>query len=348
MATEDLLSQDEVDALLTNVSDGDIETGTDEPPKDGVQPFDFANQDRIVRGRMPTLEIINERFARLFRITLFNVLRRTAEISVAPIRIKKFNEYIHNLLVPTSLNIVRLKPLRGRSLVVFDPNLVFCLVDSFFGGVGRHAKIEGRDFTATETRVVQMILMDAFKDFEEAWSVVAPLNFDFVSSEVNPQFANIVSPSEVVVWCCFHVEMEGGGGDLHLTLPYSLIEPIRDQLSTGLQSDLKDVDERWVAALQDEIVAATVPLEAVLYETQMSLKNIMSMSVGDVLPIEMPEYVTVRASDVPLFRGTFGSHEGSSAVRVAYPIQPEKHSAETAKLLKRYKQDKVVSVVTNS
>src|SRR5262245_42446832 len=154
---------------------------------------------RIVRGRMPTLEMINERFARLFRSNLYGLLRRTPEVAVNPIEMKKFSEYVLTLHVPTSLNLVRISPLRGTALILLEPRLVFAIVDNFFGGNGRHTKIEGRDFTATENRIIQMVLKNAFVDLQEAWSHVINLQVEYVQSEVNPAFANIVSPSEVVV-----------------------------------------------------------------------------------------------------------------------------------------------------
>jgi flagellar motor switch protein FliM len=237
MATNDILSQDEIDALLHGVEDGDVSTKDDLPPGE-ARKYDFTSQERIVRGRMPTLEMINERFARYFRISLFNMLRRSAEIAVVGIRMMKFSEYVHSLYVPTSLNLVRIRPLRGTSLFVIDPKLVFMLVDNFFGGEGRfYTKIEGREFTPTETRIIQMVLNAVFTDLKEAWAPVMKLDFEFQNAEVNPQFANIVSPTEVVVVSTFDVELDGGGGQLHVTMPYSMIEPIREHLDMGLQRD---------------------------------------------------------------------------------------------------------------
>ncbi len=196
MSVNDLLSQDEIDALLHGVGSGDVDTDADAGlPGGEAQHYDFTSQDRIVRGRMPTLEMINERFARHFRISLFNMLRRSAEISVGGVQMLKFAEYVHSLFVPTSLNLVKVKPLRGTALFVVDPKLVFLVVDNFFGGDGRfHTKIEGREFTPTEVRVIQMVLQLAFRDLREAWSPVMQVEFDYINSEVNPQFANIVSP----------------------------------------------------------------------------------------------------------------------------------------------------------
>lgn len=312
---QDLLSQDEIDALLHGVDDGDIETyeGSDDI---GVKSYDLASQDRIVRGRMPTLEMINDRFARYTRISLFNLMRRSADVSAGGVQIMKFGEYIHTLYVPTSLNLCKIRPLRGTSLFVLDARLVFKLVDNFFGGEGRHAKIEGREFTPTETRIVQMVLNQVFDDMKEAWHAVLKVDFEYLSSEVNPAMANIVSPSEVVVVSTFHIELDGGGGELHLALPYSMIEPVRDVLDAGVQSDIDDVDERWVHALQEDVKDVNVPVNSTVCRRRISLRDLAQMKAGDIVPVEIPEHLTVTANGIPVYKATLGSLDGKLALRI--------------------------------
>jgi flagellar motor switch protein FliM len=321
----DLLSQDEIDALLHGVSGGDVETETDDEPQEGeLRGYDFASQDRIVRGRMPTLEMINERFARYFRISLFNMLRRAGEISVSGVQMLKFAEYVHSLFVPTSLSLVRVHPLRGTALFVLEPKLVFALVDNFFGGGGRfHTKIEGREFTPTELRVIQMVLEVAFKDLSQAWKPVMDVAFDYQGSEVNPHFANIVSPTEVVVVNTFRVELEGGGGDLHVTMPYSMVEPIRELLDAGVQSDRTDRDERWTRAIREEMKEARVELRSTLVEASLSLRELNELQEGDVIPIDLPDLVTLEAEDTPVFRGKFGNYNGSRSIKILEKIIPD-------------------------
>lgn len=333
MAIDDLLSQDEIDALLHGVDGGDIDTDADLGLTDGeASAYDFTSQDRIVRGRLPTLEMINERFARHFRISLFNMLRRSAEIAVGGVQMLKFSEYVHSLFVPTSLNLVKIHPLRGTALFVIDPKLVFVLVDNFFGGLGRHAKIEGREFTPTELRVVSMLLNQAFRDLKEAWQPVMPIDFEYINSEVNPQFANIVSPTEVVVITTFHVELEGGGGDFHVTMPYSMIEPIRESLDAGVQSDRSDMDERWAQSLQEEMKSAEVEMSSVLMETQLTLGEIVDLKPGDVIPVELPKEVIVRVEDIPVFRGQYGSHKGNAAVKITSRFDAISHEKSMQKV----------------
>lgn len=313
----ELLTQEEIDALLDGVEGGAVSTGSDEPVRtDQVVTYDFTQQDRIVRGRLPTLEMVNDRFARFFRTGIFSVLRKTCEVSVLGVKMVKFAEYVHGLAVPTNLNLVRIKPLRGTALVMFEPRLVFTVIDNFFGGDGRyHARIEGRDFTPTENRVIQIILAELFKAMTEAWAPVLGLGFEYVSSEINPQFANIVSPTETVVISRFHVEMGGGGGEIHLTLPYAMIEPIRSLLDAGVQSDRVDRDDRWAETLREEVLDADVGLSSLLLETQLSIGEFLHLRPGDVIPIQLPELVTVYAEDVPVFRGHYGQSGGRHAVR---------------------------------
>jgi flagellar motor switch protein FliM len=316
----DLLSQDEIDALLHGVDDVD-----DEPPPKGVDEdtieYDFSSQDRIVRGRMPTLEIVNERFARHMRVSLFNMMRRSAEVSINGIQMIKFGEYVHTLFVPTSLNMVRFRPLKGTGLITLDARLVFILVDNFFGGDGRyHAKIEGREFTPTERRIIQMLLKIIFEDYKEAWSPVMDVTFEYLDSEVNPAMANIVSPTEVVVISSFHIELDGGGGDFHVSLPYAMLEPIRELLDAGVQSDKEDTDFRWSKALRDEIMDVDVELSTHMLDLKVTLRDVMEMQPGDILPIDMPEHITVLIGDLPSFRAKLGRSREHLALQIMEKI----------------------------
>ena len=328
MANEDLLSQDEIDALLSGVDSGDVETeeavSTDPSEAD---TFDFSSQDRIVRGRMPTLEMINERFARNIRTSLFDLLRRSPVISVEDIQSLKFSEYIHTLLMPSNLNLISVSPLPGTALVVFDPKLVFALVDSFFGGDGsRQSKIEGREFTGTELRLVRKLIDNFFSDLKEAWGPVLDLDFTHQGAEINPQFANIVTPSEVVVVSSFKIDLEIGSGDLHITMPYSMLEPIKELLDAGMQSDSTGKDARWGARLRDEIRTAPVRIESTLAKTKIPMRDVLNMRAGDVIKLELPDTVVARVGDIPVFRAKYGSSRGNRALRV---VEMVNHSLVT-------------------
>jgi len=317
MSTADLLSQDEIDALLHGVDDGDVETEViEEESESGIRGYDFNSQERIVRGRMPTLEMVNERLARYFRISLFNFLRRSAEISISGIQVQKFSEYIQSLFVPTNLNVVRFSPLRGRALIVMEPRLVFTAVDNFFGGGGKfYNKVEGREFTPTEMRVIRLIIELLFEDLKEAWKPVMELEFEYMNSEVNPQFANIVSPSEIVIISTIHVELEGGGGDINIAMPYAMIEPIRDLLD-AVSSDRGEIDGTWQENLRKEVLRSEVPLNSMLVEKTMTIEEVMNFKKGDVIPFDMPETVVVQAENVAIFRGKVGLSDGNYAIQV--------------------------------
>ncbi|MDH5180668.1 MAG: flagellar motor switch protein FliM, partial [Gammaproteobacteria bacterium] len=238
----------------------------------------------------------------------------------------KFSEYIHSLFVPTSLNIVRIHPLRGSALCVFDPKLVFIIVDNFFGGTGRHAKIEGRDLTATEQRIVSLVLNYAFDDLTEAWRPVIPVQFEFLNMELNPEFATIVSPTEVVVVSSFHVELDGGGGQFQVVMPYAMLEPIRELLDAGVQSDRVDKDDRWAVALREDFKDAEIALSSQLTEVRLTMRQLLKIKEGDIIPINMPETVVVRAEDIPIYRGIYGESNDMTAIkiveRIEKPINP--------------------------
>lgn len=320
MSTADLLSQDEIDALLHGVDDGEIETASDFGDHEAVRQYDFNSQERIVRGRMPTLEMVNERFVRYFRVSLFNFLRRSAEVSSSGIQIQKFSEYVQSLFVPTNLNVIRFAPLRGRALIVMEPRLVFTAVDNFFGGGGQfYNKVEGREFTPTEMRVIRLIVNMIFKDLGEAWRPVMDIEFEYLSSEVNPQFANIVSPSEIVVISSIHIELEGGGGDINITMPYAMIEPIRDLLD-AVGSDRGEVDGRWQDNLKKEVMRSKVMLNSMLVEKTMPISDVINLKKGDVIPIDMPDQVVLKAEGVPIFLGKVGLSDGNYAVQITEKI----------------------------
>ena len=320
MSLNQVLDQAEIDALLGG---GDEDTGAE---KDGAstQNFDFSH-DRIVRGRMPTLEMINERYARNIRISLFNFLRRSPEISSQGVTVLKYGEYVNTLFLPTSLNIVRMRPLKGHVLFILDAKLVYILVDNFFGGEGKfHNKIEGRDFTMTENRIIMRFLEIAFKDLIDAWKAVLEIGFEYQSSEVNPAMANIISPSEMVVISKFKIELEGGAGELHITIPYGILEPIRDLLDSGVQSDKDQTDERWVNMIHNEIYGAKVAVKAVLAKKIVKLKDVVELNAGDIVPVEMPEFATMYTENIPSFLVKLGRSHDKYALKITELIVADK------------------------
>jgi flagellar motor switch protein FliM len=322
--SSDFLSQDEVDALLKGVSGEADEPEAAEGGEIGVRGYNLGTQERIVRGRMPTLELINERFARYLRIGLFNYMHRTTEISVGPIRVQKYSEFIRNLVVPTNLNLVAAKPLRGTSLFVFDPNLVFLVVDNMFGGDGRfHTRVEGRDFTPTEQRIIQGMLNVVFTEYSRSWKPVHDISFEYIRSEMNSQFANIATPSEIVISTTFSVEFGGTAADMHICFPYSMVEPIRDLLYSSMQSDQLSTDKRWILMLRKQLKDAEVEIAAKLATTTVTLGQILKMKTGDIIPISIPDKIMVNVDDIPLMECRYGQQGGQYALKIERFITPE-------------------------
>jgi flagellar motor switch protein FliM len=314
---DNFLSQDEVDALLKGVTGDADDAPAEVEDKSTARSYNLATQERIVRGRMPTLEIINERFARQLRIGLYNFLRRGIEVSVGPVKVTKYSEFIRNLVVPTNLNLVHFKPLRGTALMIFNPDLVFLMVDNLFGGDGRfHTRVEGRDFTQTEHRIIQRVLNIVFESYSKSWEPIYPIEFEFIRSEMNTQFANIATPNEVVVSITFTIELGQVSGEMHFCIPYSMIEPIKDLLTSSLQAENLEVDKRWIRLMRQQIQLAEVEIIADLGTAQVSLGDIVNMKVGDVIPLDIPKTVEAKVDGIPVMECAYGKFNGQYTLRV--------------------------------
>ena len=330
-----VLGQDEIDALLQGAGDTDLLTEEVLPSDalsgaDGVRGYDIASEIRIV-SRMPTMEMINEHFARSLRGFFYKMLRRTPIIDVLPLKAKHYKEYIQTLYLPVSLSIIKMPPLQGTALFVMDAKLVFTLVDNFFGGKGRVMKIEGREFTGTENRVIQMVLRQAFLDLKEAWSSVIDMKIEYLNSEINPNFANIATPSEAVLISAFSVELEGGGGEIQVVMPYSMIEPIRPMLESSMRADQDTVSKEWGLAVREELEEVTVEMAPVLGHAEMSVAEVLNLKPGDVIACDFEGQVTVMTEGVPFVHGTLGSSRGRMAVKVLDRIQmrPRHHEGNS-------------------
>jgi flagellar motor switch protein FliM len=315
-----VLEQAEIDALVSGVNSGSIDTQP--PPVTGeVRPFDFREQLSLLKGRMPTLAVVNERFVRLLRGSFYQLLRRSAEITLNEVQMHKYGDYLNKVTVPSSLNLVKFNPLRGSALVVLEPQLVLAVVDNFFGGTGRLAQAEDRDFTASEQRIIHMILRNVFEDLREAWAPIAPVELEYLQSETNPQYAAIVPSTEVVVLMSCHIELEGGGGNLQIVMPYSMLEPLREVLESAIGAERTEKDERWSTRLRAEIEDAEVELKTLLGHSAVTLADLLNLKPGDVLACDFAGKVTLLADDVPLFRGGFGLSRGQQAIKVEQPLR---------------------------
>lgn len=315
--SESFLSQEEVDALLEGVT-GESQTLADESVETGgVRDYDLSSQERIVRGRMPAMEIINERFTRNMRIGLFNLIRRSPEISVGPVKVQRYSAFLRELAVPTNFNIMAIRPLRGNGLIVCDPTFIFTVIDTLYGGTGKYqTRIEGRDFSATEQMVINRLVELISQEYAKAWKGIYPLELVYQRSEMQPQFANIATPSEIVITTTFRLEIGEMVGAIHFCLPYATLEPVREVLYSSTQGDSIEIDRRWVNVLTREIQAAEVTLVAELATADATVAQLMAMKKGDFIELEREPQIQATIDGVPIFSCHYGTHNSKYAIRI--------------------------------
>lgn len=315
--SESFLSQEEVDALLEGVTGESQKSTEDVFDAEGVRPYNISSQERIVRGRMPTMEIVNERFARNLRVGLFNLIRRSPEISIGPVNVQRYSAFLRELVVPTNFNIMAVRPLRGNGMIVCEPTLVFGVIDTLYGGIGKfQTRIEGRDFSATEQRIINRLVSVITDEYAKAWKGIYPIELEYQRSEMQPQFANIATPSEIVISSSFQLEIAEITGSIYFCVPYSTLEPIRDVLYSSTQGDSIEVDRRWVNVLQREIQATEITLVAELARADATVEQLIGMKAGDFIELEKPALITATVDNVPLFECQYGTHNSKYAVRI--------------------------------
>lgn len=314
---QQILSQDEVDALLQGITGESQKLEQEEVQEGGIRDYNIASQERIVRGRMPTMEIINERFARNIRIGLFNFIRKSPEISIGGIKVQKYSAFLREIVVPTNFNIVSVRPLRGSGLIVCDPTLVFAVIDALFGGAGKfHTRIEGRDFSPTEQRIIMRLVEVVTAEYKKAWHGIYPLELEYQRSEMQPQFANIATPSEIVVATSFTLEVGETSGTIHFCIPYSTLEPIRDVLYSTIQGDSNEPDRRWVNLLKQQIQAATVDLVAELAHAPATVEQLLAFKPGDFIELELKPGIQAKVAGVPILECHYGTANGKYALKI--------------------------------
>jgi flagellar motor switch protein FliM len=314
---QQILSQDEVDALLQGITGESQKLEQDEAPAAGVRDYDLSSQERIVRGRMPTMEVINERFARNIRIGLFNLIRKSPEVAIGGIKVQKFSAFLREIVVPTNFNIVNVKPLRGSGLIVCDPSLVFAVIDALFGGVGKyHTRIEGRDFSPTELRVILRLVETITTEYKKAWMGIYPVELEYQRSEMQPQFASIATPSEIVVATNFTLEIGETSGSVHFCIPYSTLEPIRDVLYSTIQGDAAEPDRRWVNLLTHEIQSAELNLVAELGHAGATVEQLLSFKPGDFIELDLNPMIQAKVDGVPVFDAHYGISNKKYAIKI--------------------------------
>jgi flagellar motor switch protein FliM len=348
-----VLSQAEVDALLSAVSEGSVDVGGQTgdpgaaPDSNGggsssgdavwgessggstdpeVTPYDLTNQDRVIRGRMPTLDIIYERFIRLYRMSLSNSLRKIATISIISTDLLKFGEFVNTLPIPSCMCIMRFESLRGPALLVFESKLAYALVDSFFGGTDRpYTKIEGKEFTRIELSIMRKVMDLAIRDLEEAWAPVHKADISFLRTEVNPQFVGVVPPSDVIISTTFEVELENASGTIALVIPYSTIEPIKNKLNQSFQTESDRVDKEWTEKMEEHLRNAEVNILVNLGNANITVGDLVNLNVGDIIPLSQDAdgELEVLIENVPKMKCFFGISRGNRAVQVTKHFDDE-------------------------
>lgn len=317
--TDEILSQEEIDALLRGIEGGEVETETAEAPS-GIRPYDFTSQEKIVRGKMPSLDIINERLARNFRIALSADLRKIVEVVNVNVNITKFYDFLRSVPFPSSLNIIKLEPLRGFSLVAFDAPMIFTLIEFYFGGSGKgYYKPEGREFTPIEQRIIHKVVMMFLESMEEAWKPVFPVKPQYIRSEMNPQFVTIVTPVDVVIETEFKLEIETRECKIMVCIPYSSVEPIKEKLYSAFLADRDEIDLKWVNRLKSQLKETPVQIKAVLGKTKIDFKTLIELKPGDILNLEkrVDEDIEVLVEGVRKFKGKLGTFKGNYAIKIS-------------------------------
>ncbi|HMK50592.1 MAG TPA: flagellar motor switch protein FliM [Thermodesulfovibrionales bacterium] len=329
----DILSQDEVDALLRGVQSGEIDTDSArEKIMAGIRPYDFTSQERIIRGRMPGLELANEKFARYFRNSVSNMFMKFVDVSIHNVEIAKFGEFMKIIPFPSSINIFKMEPLKGYALFAIEAPLVFAFVEFFFGSSSaRHVKSEGRSFTHIEQNIIRKVVGMALDDMKSAWSGISPIKPEFVSSEMNPQFVTIVTPSELVIKVEIHIEVEDFTGKLFFCIPYSMIEPVKEILYSGIQTDKFEIDQRWVSYLKELLKDSPVELKVEIGRTQLTLGEIVELEVGSVLNLgrAVAEELPVKVEGITKLYGVPGFSRGSQAIKVTNILKGDSHASKS-------------------
>jgi flagellar motor switch protein FliM len=314
---QQILSQDEVDALLQGITGESQKIVEEEVPTTGTRDYDLSNQERIVRGRMPTMEIVNERFARNIRLGLFNLIRKSPEVSIGGIKVQKFSAFLREIVVPTNFNIVNVRPLRGSGLIVCEPSLVFAVIDALYGGIGKfHTRIEGRDFSATELRVIQRLVDTVIVEYKKAWQGVYPVELEYQRSEMQPQFVSIASPSDIVVATSFALEIGDVTGTVHFCIPYSTLEPIRDVLYSTTQGEAGEPDKRWINLLKTQIQSAEVQLVAELAHAPATVEQLLAFKPGDFIELDLDPMIQAVVDGVPVFDCHYGTSNNRYSIKI--------------------------------
>lgn len=315
-----VLSQDEVDSLLKGLSDGEVPAETDTPASpDEVVLYDFTGHERVVDARMPTLDMINGRFCVRFRMSLASLVRKMVDVSIESVGMVRFEKFHRSLPVPTSLHIFRMEPLKGHAMLVLESRLAFNLIECYFGGRALEAvRVEGREYTGIENRMLQNVVRVCLEDLAHAWRPVHEISMSYARSETNPQFAGIALPNDLVTVISYNIELDGVPCLMKLCIPYSTIEPIRHKLRAGFQGDQLEVDVSWKRRLHERVKDVMVELSVELGTAQITGNRLLSLKVNDVVQLQQDvnSALITKVEGVPKLKGHVGVIRGNKAVKI--------------------------------
>ncbi|MBT8137861.1 MAG: flagellar motor switch protein FliM [Gammaproteobacteria bacterium] len=321
---EEILSQEETDALLQGIDEGSVPTESGTAASGSARLYDFADCERLARGAMPTLQIINNRIARRLRDSLSELLRRPVEVEAEPNVAVRFGEHVPTFTLPACLNLVRVAPLPGTMLVVPDVRMVYMTVDCFFGGRGKVPENpEPREFTQVEQRMVSLLLERVFEAVSDGWEPVMELEPELIGQEQNPQFAAIASSRDEVIVSRFIAELAGENLALEMIMPRALLEPIEESLDSAPRTDAEQDDGHWTAAVRERLETTQIGLHSTLTRTTLRLGDVLSLQPGDVIPVDLPDQVVLRAAGTPVFAARIGVSRNRNAVEIIAPAEPE-------------------------
>lgn len=334
----DTVSQDDIDSLLGMTSEPvEVELPTPSPlDARGVRPLDLVAQERNTKTRMPTMEVLNDRFSRSFRGSLFSYLRVNADILPMSAQMIKYGDFIGKINLPAYFVMASMTPLHGSILFILDPYFCYGIIEAFFGGNGRiPPKLEGRDFSVIEQRVFNNVVENAIRDFVQAWEPIVKLEMRAMRSDAKAQFVGIATASEIVVASSFEIEMERWRGKFFICFPYIAVEPFREQLVSGVAPDQSAPDLHWQSSLRRDIQDAKLNSYALLASKEMLLHDALRLKEGSLLEFDRPDKATLYVEDIPVADGEYGVHRGKYALRVTLYRQPDEEDLLRTVTIKR-------------
>ena len=361
MAEKDVLSQEEIDALLESVDEPEDAAEEDGPKKaegdskeeeyvsekteadkiaeeaaaefagksedleaegEEVKTFKFTGQEKIIKGQLPVLDKIYDRAVRLFMVEIYNLTSKEFETNQEPLIVTKHRDFMMSLPNPSLMTLYKFQPLRGKGFILFDSTFIYDLVDYYFGGSSQfYAQKIRTDYTATELRVMDIIQQKAIEDLMQAWTPIIALNITKHSEETNPQLVNIAEPEEMLLISRFTVNFGKEEGSFYFVIPYSMVEPIKQQLELGASRSDDEIDPNWIKLLIEELMDVELTISSAMARTEGSLENVTSWKVGDFIPMETNEIVTLDIEGIPSFTATSGSSNDKRALQIINTIK---------------------------